>query len=391
MGAEGSQAGISYIKEVTLGVTPTGQFTGINFDSEDMAKKIENKASNSIRPDRQTSDLVQVAASVEGGFETEMRATNIDPLFPHFIWDTDWVQIGDSSSTITAGATASNLDFVFASSGNTLTLGSSVVFDIVDEQFITIAGTTSNNGTFFVSGVSGSVLTLLATLTDETVESTATIKGDRTRNGIVRSSYSIERSNNDASQFFLYRGMVPNTIEFTLEGEEPAKINLGFVGMDEALSQATTSSPSASALVTTPVMNSTTSVGSITIDNVEVESCALQKADFKFDNQATGKTALGTLGFCNITGKSIEVTGNLALYFIDETYYDKYLASDTFGLSFVMTDSLGNTYTFNLPKCKFNEATANVTGKDDDVMLEGTFTAIVGSEGYTLQITKAVV
>jgi Phage tail tube protein len=90
MGAKGSQAGLGYLKEVVWGVTPTGQFTGINFSSEDFTYGIEKKPSNNIRPDRQTTDLIPVDADCEGGFEVDFQAENLDGLFPAFFMVSDW-------------------------------------------------------------------------------------------------------------------------------------------------------------------------------------------------------------------------------------------------------------------------------------------------------------
>lgn len=395
MGAQGSQSGIAIRPEAAWGVVNPGQFEGINFTSEDMAFNIENQVSNNVRPDRQTSDLVQVGADCSGGFDTEFQAENLDSLLPGCLWDNAWHYLnGSSSAGLTAGASGSNLDFEIVAGSNLLTLGSAITHDIVVGQFIILAGFTdaANNGAHRVTAVSTNDITLATTtLVDETVQSVATIGGDRIRNGVTKNFFSIERAHNDVSQFFLYKGMVPNTLEMSVESGSPVMAKVSFVGKDETLTQTTNSSPASSDASTNPIINAVASVADVTIDDVALTSCLIQKLDFSLDNKVEGKTGVGVLGFCDVDGKSIELTGNMTLYFNDATYYNKYLNSDYFGLSFTLQDTLGNVYSVYMPKIKFSEATTNVSGKDDDVLLETGFTAIIGDSGFTIQITRKLI
>lgn len=306
MGAQGSQAGISFIAEVAWGTAPVAQFAGVNFTSEDMSMALDKQVSDTVRPDRQTAGLIAVGAETSGGFETEFQAHNLDGLLPGFFMVADWT------------------------------------LDVI-------------------------------------------------QNGVVRSSYSVERSHNDVGQFFLYKGMTPNTMDLSIESGSPVMCNLAFVGKDEILGQVTHSTPAATATVTDPLMSSATSIGAITIGGVAAPSCLIQKLAVKLDNQVEGKTGVGVLGFCDANAKSLLVTGEISLYFEDESYYDDYLASTPFGLVIPMTDSDGNSYTLELPACEFDEMTANVSGKDADVMLEGSFTAYMGAGGWTIQLTRSLV
>jgi hypothetical protein len=393
MGAQGSQSGLAIREEAIWGVLDAGQFTGTNFVSEDMKFDIENKASNNIRPDRQTVDLVQVGAETNGGFETEMQATNLDLVLPGFLWAEDWTFVNGSDNTgITAGATASNLDFTITASTKRLTFGSSITHAIEAGAFISLAGftNTGNNGVFLVSAVDGQNITLVGTtFVDETAQSTATCKGGFLKNGIYRHSYSIERSNNDIAQFFLYLGMVGNTMEVTLESGEPAMVNLQFVGKDEQLAQTQWGTTDPTAPPTSAIMNAVSSVGQILVDGTVVGACLLQKVGFTIDNQVEGKTGVGTLGFCDAAGKSLSLTGELALYFNDETHYTKYKNSTAFSLAIQLADTAGNVYGFMLPECKYDEATANVTGKDDDVLMEAKFVGIMDpTDLYTVCVSR---
>ena len=388
MGAQGSQSGINIREESAWGELNPGQFTGMNFTSEDMAFKIENKVSENVRPDRQTSDLVQVGADVDGGVETEFQAVNIDPLFPGCLWANSWIAPGTIANPV--GFTVETGGGV----GGIITFHASDTINIVKGQHIQIASATAdpaNVGNFLVIGVSGKDVQVNSPLVTETGISDVVLKGSRIVNGVFKHSFSIERALNDVSQFFLYKGMVPNTLEMTLESGEPVKANISFVGKDETLAQTQWGTVDPTTLSILPIINAVSSVGQVAIDGSAIASCLMQKCSFMLDNKVEGKKGVGVLGNCNADGKSIELKGSITLYFNDHTYYQKYLNSTAFGLSFILFDTLGNTYGINFPKCKFDEATANVTGKDDDILLEGSFVAIVSTEGFTMAVSQALV
>ena len=389
MGAQGSQSSVSFREEVVWGEKDAGQFTGANFTSEDMAFAIENKSSDNIRPDRQTADLIQVGAECSGGIETEFQAANLDGLLPGFFWhneaiaDTPWDAAPTGESVVFTTETGGGV-------GGIMTVTDSSKWSA--GKVFSVVGSVSNDGTYtvklIVDGTHVQVYDPLITETSVAV----TFGGETIRNGVTKRSFSIERANNDISQFFLYLGMVPNTLEMSIESGSPVTAMMGFVGKDETLTQTHAGVGDPTALSTNPIINAVASVGEVAIDNLALASCLLQKVDFSLDNQVEGKTGVGVLGFCSAEGKSIALTGNISMYFQDQTYYAKYLDSTAFGLSFTLTDSLGNTYVLQIPQCKFDEATANVTGKDDDVMLEGKFVAIVSPlTGYSIQLTRFLV
>ncbi len=383
MGAQGSQSGIAFIEEVEWGVNPTGQMTGVNFTAEDMKLDIENQVSNNVRPDRQTADLVQVGAECGGGFETEFQADNLDALLPGFFMDGTW----------TAPPPGENVVFIAETvlgEGGLLVVGDSSLYH--PGQLLKISGSTLNDGWIQVRDLENATHVITVEPLVDEPSAAVTYEGEYVRNGVTRHSFTIERANYDVGQFFLYTGMTPNTMEMAIESGSPITCNLNFVGKSEHLQQTPNNTPAPTSLVLTPIMNAVSSVGEITIDGEVMEACLLQKIDLTLDNQVDGKTGVGVLGFCDADAKSLAVTGNISMYFNDETYYEKYLESTQFGITINMIDTAGNTYVLDLPACKFDSAAANVSGKDEDVMVEGTFVAIASkTTGYTIQLTRILV
>lgn len=369
------------------GVNPTGQLTGANFTEEDLEYAIENQTSDNIRPDRQTAELTQVAAECSGGFTTEFQSGNIDDLIPGFFMDNDdgWKSaIADDSLDFTVETGSGVGGTVVFASVNTSTL-------VVGQPFF-VAGSSSNNGWFTVKSITNATTIIVHQPCVTEASVACTIGGEWVHNGVFRQSFTIERANYDISQFFTYVGMVPNTLEFTIESGSPVIAATAFVGKNETLKQASPNTPVPTTLSTTPIINAVSSVGDITVDDSALESCLLQSVSLLVDNQVEGKTGIGVLGFCNANAKSLMVTGSIVMYFNNETYYKKYLDSTSFGLNIPFMDALGNHYLLRVPKCKFDTATANVTGKDDDVLVEGSYVAIIEPDSqYTVSIAKVTV
>ena len=383
MGAQGSQAGINVREETVWGELDPGQFTGLNFVSEDMAYNIENQRSNNVRPDRQTSDLIQVGAECGGGFETELQAKNLDLLLPGFLWDTAWHTPPPGENCVFTIETGGG-------DGGVITVADSSLWTV--GKVFGVDGTASNDGILTVKDIPDAthIQVVQPLITEASIATTFT--GDTIRNGVTKHSFSIERALNDISQFFLYKGMVPNTLEVGFESGNPVTANISFVGKNEVTKNTQYGTLDPVALSTEPIMSAVSSVVAVLIDNVVMEECLLQKLDFTLDNQVEGKKGVGVLGFCNAEGKSIAVTGAISMYFNDVTYYEKYLNSTSFSIQFTLTDTLGNTYVMQLPECKFDAVTANVTGKDDDVLVEGTYEAIFDpTNQYTIQITRFLI
>ena len=211
-------------------------------------------------------------------------------------------------------------------------------------------------------------------------------------NGVLKRSYSIQRSNNDIAQFFIYKGMTPNTIAWNIETGSPVTIPLGFIGKDETLSasKVTVDNP-----VVTPIINAVSSVTEIAIDGTPLTECLVEKLSVTLDNKAEGKKGVGVLGSCNVSGKFIEVKGSISMYFNNAIQYNKYINSGNFSVKITFVDGLGNEAILFLPFCKYEEATANITGKGDDVMFEASFIAIMNPvaspNNYTIALEETPV
>ena len=391
MGASTNRAGIAFVKEVTWGVNPGTALQDINFEGESLAFNVASITSNSIRSDRQITDLIQTGADCSGGVNVELQYGGYDEFLLGALFTSAWAGVGGTTvETLTSGSTGSNLEFDLNSTANTIEFGSSVTHDIVVGQWFLLDGSTADDGYHMATTVAGQVITVASITTTETLDDSdaATVSGSMARNGVDKDSFFIERAHEDVSQFFQYAGMVVNTMSLDFSASAVLKGAFNFIGKNSTLNQTTAGTGTNNASATTDFMNSVSNVGEILIDNVPVADCLLQKVGIEINNNVRGLSSIGALGFCDVTEGEVNVSGSMDMYFKDGTMYSKYIASTSFGISIRVTSNDNDTYIFTMPNCKLNADTVNASGKNADVMENASYQAIMGSEGYTIQIDK---
>jgi hypothetical protein len=106
------------------------------------------------------------------------------------------------------------------------------------------------------------------------------------------------------------------------------------------------------------------------------------------NNNTTGAKAIGTLGAIDIADFTLEVTGDISLYFQDLSAYNLFLQSSEFSLTTTLTDAAGNTLEIKMPWCKFETLETPIDGKDNFFMLDGTLRALRDPvNDYMVQMT----
>ena len=391
MGASSNRTGLAIVEEVTWGENPGTALQDINFEGESLSYNISNITSNSIRSDRQVTDLIQTGADCSGGVNVELQYNGVDDLIAGALFASSWVGVGGGViETLTSGATAGNLDFSLDSSANTIEFGSSVTHAIVVDQWFKLTGSATDDGYLKATAVAGQVVTVTGITTTEVLDETdtAVVSGSRARNGVTRKSFFIERAHEDISQFFQFAGMVVNTMSLDFSASSILKSAFNFIGKQSTITQVTAGTGANDAAATTDFMNSVSNVGEVLIDGVAAAGCLLQKVSFEVNNNVRGLSSIGSLGFCNVSEGEANVTGSMDMYFQDETMYEKYINATAFGLDIRVTSNDGDTYIVTTPNNKLSADTINVSGKNTDVMQNATFQSIMGTEGYTIQIVK---
>jgi hypothetical protein len=123
-----------------------------------------------------------------------------------------------------------------------------------------------------------------------------------------------------------------------------------------------------------------TNVNEIQINKTPLESCLVQAWSMEINNNVTGNTGVGVFGACRTTPHKFELAGNLTMYFNNSQMYDWLLTGQEFDFSIEMEDNPGNIYLIWLPRCKMSEDAINVSGGDEDVMDDATYSALADND-----------
>jgi hypothetical protein len=210
---------------------------------------------------------------------------------------------------------------------------------------------------------------------------------------IVAQSFTAETAFNDVNQFFVHNGLRVGSFSmdvstgaivtgtYTFEGKETKRqiTNTTKLGASPFTPLRTTG---------TEVMNSTTNVGSIEKDGVELAS-ALQSISIEGDATLRQQPAVGSKFARGIGTGRFNLTGTVTAYFENGTLYDDFINHETTSLAFKFTDIDGNTYKYTLPAVKFSSDTIAPSGIDQDVVEPLEFMAFRdGSTGTMFQIDR---
>jgi len=192
-----------------------------------------------------------------------------------------------------------------------------------------------------------------------------------------------------APQYLQYKGMRVGSMGLNFAYGSVATCSFGFAGKTH-LSSATSllGSGSVAAATTTDVLNGSSDISGVEIDG-SAPTSIVKAISLNLNNNLRPLEGVGATGPQDQAYGRSMVTGSIEMYFDDNAAYAKLLANTTASLEWVVGDGT-NSYTFLLPKIKFNQGAPTVSGVDTDVMLRLDFTALYDSgEATQLKITQA--
>ena len=336
--------------------------------------------SNEIRGDRQIPDLIRVGAEAAGDIEFELSGDTYDEFFESALYSAPF----PAENSITAATIdASTTDDSFNDSGSGFTFGVG--------EWIRVAGYVdpANNGFFKLLSVTTAKLVVDANLVTEGVGPSITIDNSFIRNGVTRSSFSLEKEFVDITQFLSYTGMIAGTMDLEVAAGAILTGSFGFLGLASARGVATIGTGGPTAATATEVMNAVDDISLIReFDFASDLTVDVQSVSLSVDNNLRPIDAIGTLGHVDVGAGRSTITGNITIYFSDGTMYDEYLNDTVSKLAFAAEKGT-EAYVFELPRIEFTSSEVVAGSIDEDVMVNADFQAVRDpTNGYTIQISK---
>jgi len=390
--ADSNLVALRYFPETTWGVEASSEtMQALNYSSESLKSNVQTVTSETIRSDRNVSDITPVGGGAGGDVGFELRYGDIDELIAGAMLN-DWV----SARVSTAVASA-------YFSGTTVTISDQVhngAYQVGQFFRVSNATTSGNDGDFRVSAVTSvdvSTVTLsLATASSgadiafagEVFGASTKLQGNNIRNGTTKKSYTIEKSFSDVSTTAVYTGMRVTSMALNFESQSILSGSFGFTGKTQTTASATIASAVAAA-ATTDIMNASGNVGSVWEGGQAVTGVCFQTLSIDLNNNPREQACVGSDTLQGVGLGRCEITGNITAYFENNALIDKFTSNTKSNFRFQVTDNAGNSYIVDVPRVTYTDFTIAAGGGNQDIVQDGTWGASVDSSGsYAIQITS---
>lgn len=388
-----SSTGVRLIKEVTFGTTPVaGNSKELRITGESLDYTITKESSKEINPSRGVSNMVPTDASTSGGLQLEMHYNGPDDLIESTMqsaW-TVFGTAGEGTATATTGITTTSITASAATSGVNL-------FTILKKgQWFRIKSAGANNGKILrvstITAPTSTVITLdvntpAVASTGESIQ----IQSSRLTHGLAQTSFSIERVSADIGVFSIFRGQTPGKMSVNIASGGLSTVSFDFMGKDADQDTATY-------LPGTPVAASDYDIHSgvsgatnaVWMDGAPVTGTYVKTVSVDFDNGLRARGAIGVLGAIDIGSSTINCTSNCQVYFANKDLFVKFKANTNSSLIFMSTDSAGNGYAVTLPRVNISSYKTNASGKDADMMVDLSLTALLDAANADATLRKLI-
>lgn len=379
--SQNSRSGLSYITEVTFGVTPGSPALvslPINTHSLDLAK--DRVQGNEIQPDRMTRVDRHGNRSVSGDIAVDLRKADFDPFL--------------ESALMSAFATSSTIATLTAtSSGGTATLTftaqPSPPFPV--GSAITVAGVTPAgfNGVYTVTAcTTTSVSFLNATAGPQTVA--GTIVNRALKVGVTPKSFSIEDAALDISQFRLFTGMTVDTLAISIKPNSMIGATFSMVGKDMTMAGTSVDPVKDAASVNQPFDSYS---GALSLGNAAAAMTALATItgiDFSISNSVTPTYVVGSASTPQLEFGMATIEGTITAYFEDASLINRFINETTSAFAVTVNDPSGvSNYTFHFPRVKINGAAVPVEGMTGSRIITLPFVALYDTaENSSIEIIR---
>ena len=394
--ASTSRVQLSYIKEVTFGVTPiAGTVRKLRITGESLNFTINKETSSEINDSRSSSSMIPTSAEAAGGVQAEMQFAEYDPFIEATLQSTFSGIGGTGVGTVFSATIAATT--ITASAATT---GTSAFTTLQPGQWFTLSGTSSaNDGKLFrVSKVTAPTTTVI-TLDPGTPGvaggpyAATKVLAARLSNGVTQPSFTLQRTIGDVGEYFSFRGMTASSMSLNIASGSLSTVEFSFMGRDSLQDDATllpaVVTDSQSYQIMSGVSGTTCALWA---NGAPLAGTFINSISFSYDNSLRQQTALCAFGAIGIGSGQINCTADIEVYFASgATFYKELLDNSNIEIAFTSYDAEGNGYIFTLPAANVSSYTVNASGgSDSDLMASISLTALRDAANAVPALRKVV-
>jgi len=333
-------------------------------------------------------------------------STSTTIVFPSstFTAETDPVPVGARARVV--GFAGASGDLVAVTSGGNALTSTTLDFTTLGlsvGEWVRIGGATSGskfataacNGWARISGIAANRLSFAQVPTGWTADAGTgklieVYAGDFVVNGVTKRSNTIERQylQHSPVSYEYFTGMTLDQLSINAQAQQIATYTKTYMGATATTTTTRASGASDVAAPSTDVLNTSSNVGRISFNGSEITGPNyVMSAAIQIANNLRRQNAVGHIGAVGIGNGEFAVTGTLQSYFGSPDVYQAVLDNTavSFDIRLGRSDGERSTLLIDLPVLKLSGGAPEVSGKNQDVMLNGTFQAYRHATlGYTI-------
>lgn len=346
--ASGANVGLSYVKEVTHGVTPgSPTMKALRAISRNINPQRTAIVSQERRQDRQVADMRHGFNQIQGSFGYELSAQSFDDILE-----------GALGSAWAVGATTGSISLATNSVGNKVvrTSGSFITDGFYVGETVNLTGfvTGGNNGDAIVLAVTALELTVNKALTTDVAAAarTVAVKGKILKVGSTLTTYTFERRFNDVAQYQTFRGVAINQMSFQIQPDAMVQGTLDLIGMSTGGFSGTSLGAPTAAATNSPMVSFDAFLG---FDDTILAT--VTGLNITLANGRTVQPVVGSKFSPDVFEGTCQVTGDLTAFFEDVSLYTLFDNEEEVRLWVKLNDLNGaDSLTIMIPRMKTNSA-----------------------------------
>lgn len=385
-----NRVALRFRAESVAGTIETGAYDLVPFTgSSDLGATPETVVSDIIRSDREVTDLIKTNESIGGQFDTELMPGAFNDLLLGMLQASAW---STESELVASGV---SIDLTSATPASTLeSTGAFTASDVAVGDFVEVVQGSVRGYFRVLSRPDNDTITVEGPLTGFTTAGTRTdvvvTNGAAAENGTTTKSFTFERSYLDHSPVTreYLTGLEVDTFSVSASASAIVTSSFGLLGMSHSSVTSRAGGVSDGSDNSATPFNASNNVATIG----EAGAPGLQvctELTMEVANNLRQRNVIGTEGAQSIGSGEFNVTGSLSVYFENNTLLEKLLNNTQTSISFGFSDGTGNALIFDMPAVKFTEGVPEVSGKNEDVMLNLGYQAFRDSDDeYTLRVTR---
>ena len=206
--------------------------------------------------------------------------------------------------------------------------------------------------------------------------------------GTTKKFFSVEKGFTDISRYHLYTGCMVNNFSLSVKPNAMVTGSFGIIGAD--LSGGAASEDASPTVVSgNDPFDSFTGAIYEGGDAASNEIAIITGIDFSLDNALVATQVVGSAVTPEISYGKSNLTGTLSAYFESAALLDKFIDETESVIQFTLTDLDSNTFTFLIPKVKYNGGDPGISG-EGPIELSMPFQAIYdATETTNFKITRS--